>query len=166
MASPKTNAVRLLDSLGIVYELREYDVDPDDLSAERVAEKIGFPIDQTFKTLVVRGDRTGVLLAVIPGNATLDLKALAHASGNRKTEPVALKEVEPLTGYIRGGVTALGVKKPYPVILDEFAQLYDRISVSAGRRGLQVVLDPADYARAVSAVTASIATDKAKPDES
>jgi Cys-tRNA(Pro)/Cys-tRNA(Cys) deacylase len=160
MAAAKTNAVRLLESMGIEFELREYEVDPEDLSAETVAEKIGFPIEQTFKTLVARGDRTGVMMAVIPGDAALDVKALAKASGDRKAETVALKEVEPLTGYIRGGVTALGAKRQYPVIVDEYAQLYERISVSAGRRGLQVLLAPEAYARAVGASFAPIAKDK------
>jgi Cys-tRNA(Pro)/Cys-tRNA(Cys) deacylase len=160
MAAAKTNAVRLLEALGIEFELREYEVDPEDLSAETVAAKIGFPIEQTFKTLVARGDRTGVMMAVIPGDAALDLKALAKASGDRKVDTVALKEVEPLTGYIRGGVTALGAKKQYPVFVDEFAQLYERISVSAGRRGLQALVAPGDYARAVGAQYAPIAKDK------
>ncbi|HNY41453.1 MAG TPA: Cys-tRNA(Pro) deacylase [Bryobacteraceae bacterium] len=160
MAPAKTNAVRMLESLGINFELREYEVDPDDLSADTVAAKIGFPLDQTFKTLVARGDRTGVMFAVIPGGAALDLKALAKASGDRKADTVTLKEVEPLTGYIRGGVTALAAKKPYPVFLDEFAQLYDRISISAGCRGLQILLAPADYVRAVNAAYAPIAKDK------
>lgn len=160
MAAAKTNAVRALESLAIPFELREYEVDPDDLSAETVASKIGFPIEQTFKTLVARGDRNGVCLAVIPGNATLDLKALARASGDRKIDTVPLKEVLPLTGYVRGGVTALACKKDYPVYLDEFAQLYDRISVSAGQRGLQILLTPEDYRRAVNATYAPIAKDK------
>lgn len=160
MAHAKTNAVRLLDSLGVAYELREYEVDPNDLSAETVAAKIDFPIDQTFKTLVARGDRNGVMFAVIPGNAALDLKALAQASGDRKVDTVPLKEVEPLTGYIRGGVTALAAKRDYPVYIDEFAQIYDRISISAGCRGLQILLAPADYMRAVAAVYAPIAKDK------
>jgi Cys-tRNA(Pro)/Cys-tRNA(Cys) deacylase len=163
MAAPKTNAVRLLDSLGIAYELREYDVDPDDLSAESVAAKIAFPADRTFKTLVVRGDRSGVFLAVVPGNAALDLKAVAHATGDRHVEPVPLKEVHPLTGYIRGGVTALAAKREYPVIIDEFAQLYDRISVSAGQRGLQILLAPEDYRQAVGGRYAPIAKDKESP---
>jgi Cys-tRNA(Pro)/Cys-tRNA(Cys) deacylase len=160
MASTKTNAVRLLESLGIPFELREYEVDPEDLSAESVAAKINFPLDQTFKTLVARGDRTGVIFAVVPGGSALDLKALAKASGDRKADTVPLKEVEPLTGYIRGGVTALGAKKAYPVFIDEFAQLYDTISVSAGRRGLQILLSPAGYIRAVGAAYAQISKDK------
>ncbi len=104
----KTNAARLLDTLGIKYELREYDVDPEDLSAETVARKVGLPAEQVFKTLVARGDRTGVLMAVVPGDAELDLKALAKLSGDRKVDTVPLKELQPLTGFIRGGVTALG----------------------------------------------------------
>lgn len=160
MAAAKTNAVRLLETLGLRFELREYDVDPEDLSAETVAAKIGFPIEQTFKTLVARGDRTGVMMAVIPGNAALDLKGLAKATGDRKVDTVPLKEVEPLTGYVRGGVTALGSKRQFPVIVDEFAQIYDVISVSAGRRGLQVLLAPGDYVQAVSASYAAISKDK------
>lgn len=147
----KTNAARILDGLGVAYELRSYEVDLDDLSAPTVAAKVGLPAEQVFKTLVARGDRSGVCLAVVPGDGHLDLKALARASGDRKTELVALKEVLPLTGYIRGGVTALACKKSYPVFLDETAILFERIAVSAGTRGLQIVLHPEDYARAVGA---------------
>jgi Cys-tRNA(Pro)/Cys-tRNA(Cys) deacylase len=160
MAAPKTNAARILESLGIPFELREYEVDPEDLAAETVAAKIGLPPEQVFKTLVARGDRHGVCLAVIPANAALDVKALARATGNRKIDTVPLKEVQPLTGYIRGGVTALGCRKDYPVWLDEFAQLYDVISVSAGVRGVQILLHPGDYARATGARYAAIAKDK------
>jgi Cys-tRNA(Pro)/Cys-tRNA(Cys) deacylase len=156
----KTNAMRLLDSLGIAYEVRTYEADPDDLSAGSVARKIGFPVEQTFKTLVARTDEAGVCLAVIPGNAELDLKALARAAGGRRADIVPLKEVQPLTGHVRGGVTALACKKPYPVFLDELAQLYDRISVSAGVRGIQVLLSPEDYVRATGAQYAAIAKDK------
>lgn len=160
MAIPKTNAARLLDALGIPYELRGYEVDPDDLAAESVALKIGMPAEQVFKTLVARGDRRGVCLAVIPGDAQLDLKTLARETGDRKVDTVPLKEVQPLTGYIRGGVTALGCKKDYPVYLDETAGLFDRISVSAGQRGLQILIAPDDYIRAVRARVAAIARDK------
>lgn len=156
----KTNAVRILDQLGITYELREYKVDPEDLSAETVAAKVGLPAEQVFKTLVARGDRNGVCLAVIPGNALLDLKALAAATGDRKSDTVALNEVQPLTGYIRGGVTALACKRDYPVWIDETAQLFDIISISAGQRGLQVLLAPEDYRRAVNGQYAAIARDK------
>ena len=156
----KTNAVRILDQLGIKYELREYQVDPEDLSAESVAAKVGLPAEQVFKTLVARGDRSGVCLAVIPGNALLDLKALAAAAGDRKSDTVALNEVQPLTGYIRGGVTALACKRDYPVWIDETAQLFDIISISAGQRGLQVLLAPEAYRRAVNGQYAAIAKDK------
>lgn len=154
----KTNAVRILEEAGIGFELREYPVDPNDLSAETVAAKINLPLEQVFKTLVVKGDRNGVCLAVIPGNAELDLKALARLTGDRRLEMAPLKEVQPLTGYIRGGVTALACKKTFPVYLDETAILFDTISVSAGMRGLQILLNPEDYMRAVSAVTGEIAT--------
>jgi Cys-tRNA(Pro)/Cys-tRNA(Cys) deacylase len=158
--SAKTNAVRLLDNLQISYELREYEVDPEDLTAETVARKIGLPIEQVFKTLVTEGDRSGVCLAVIPGNYQLDLKALAKQTGDRKIDTVPLKDVQPLTGYIRGGVTALACKKDYPVYVDEMAQLFDVISVSAGMRGLQILLNPADYLRAVNGVYAEISREK------
>ena len=156
----KTNAARQLDSLHIPYELRDYEVDPEDLAAEAVAAKIGMPPEQVFKTLVARGDRNGVCMAVIPANTELDLKALAEAHGDRKVQLVPLKEVQPLTGYIRGGVTALGAKKSYPVYLDETAELFDVISVSAGIRGTQMLLAPGDYIRATSAKIAAIARDK------
>jgi Cys-tRNA(Pro)/Cys-tRNA(Cys) deacylase len=156
----KTNAARLLDKLGIAYELRDYEVDPEDLSAEAVAAKIGMPADQVWKTLVARGDRTGVLLAVVPGNAELDLRALAAASSDRRVELVALKEVQPLTGYIRGGVTALATKRDYPVFVDELLDAHDRVAVSAGVRGTQILIAPADYLRATSARLCSIARDK------
>ena len=156
----KTNAVRLLDSLGISYELREYTVDPEDLAAESVAAKIGMPAEQVFKTLVARGDRNGPCFAVIPGNTELDLKALAARSGDRKAELAALKEVQPLTGYIRGGVTVLGAKKQFPVFADETIELWDQISISAGVRGTQIILRPADYLRATGAVVADIARGK------
>lgn len=153
----KTNAVRQLDSLGIAYELREYAVDPGELSAAGVARKIGFPLERTFKTLVARGDRSGVLLAVVPGDRELDLKALARLSGDRKVDTVALKDVQPLTGYVRGGVTALACRKDYPVYLDESALAHATISVSAGVRGTQILLAPTDYARAVAATLGPLA---------
>jgi Cys-tRNA(Pro)/Cys-tRNA(Cys) deacylase len=156
----KTNAARLLDSLDIPYELRDYEVDPQDLAAESVARKIGLPPEQVFKTLVARGDRTGVLFAVVPGDAELDLKALARASGDRKAEVVPLKEVQPLTGYVRGGVTALAGRKDYPVFVDETIELFDVISVSAGARGTQLLLAPADYLRAVRGTVGAIAKAK------
>jgi Cys-tRNA(Pro)/Cys-tRNA(Cys) deacylase len=156
----KTNAVRVLEKLGIAYELREYQVDPDDLGAENVAQKVGLPPEQVFKTLVLRGDRTGVLLAVVQADAELDLKALARLSGDRRTEMVPLKEVQGLTGYIRGGVTALACKKNYPVFADQEIRIHDRIAVSAGMRGLQVVVAPDDYLRATNATVGIFARPK------
>jgi Cys-tRNA(Pro)/Cys-tRNA(Cys) deacylase len=156
-SSGKTNAARILDAAGIAYELREYAVDETDLSAPSVAEKIGMPPEQVFKTLVARGDRSGVLMACIPANAELDLKALAAVSGNKKVELVAVKEVLGLTGYIRGGVSPVGVRKPYPLYLEETADLWDAISVSAGVRGCQLIIAPDDLARAVEAQRCAIA---------
>jgi Cys-tRNA(Pro)/Cys-tRNA(Cys) deacylase len=153
----KTNAVRLLETLKVPHEIREYHVDPDDLSAGSVAAKIGLPAEQVFKTLVVKGDRTGVCLAVIPGDRELDLRALAKLTGDRRVELAPLKEVQPLTGYIRGGVTALAGKKEYPVYVDETAILFDVISISAGLRGAQILLSPDDYVRAVHGVLGEIA---------
>jgi Cys-tRNA(Pro)/Cys-tRNA(Cys) deacylase len=156
----KTNAVRLLETLGIAYELRDYEVDPEDLAAETVAAKIGMPAEQVFKTLIVRGDRNGPCFAVIPGNAELDLKALAAVSENRKIEMIPLKDVQTLTGYIRGGVTAPGAKKAFPVYADETLEMWDKISISAGVRGTQILLRPEDYLRATGAVLADIARGK------
>jgi Cys-tRNA(Pro)/Cys-tRNA(Cys) deacylase len=152
----KTNAMRILDTLGIPYEVREYEVDPDDLSAERVAGGIGLPPEQVFKTLLARGDRHGVLLAVVSADAELDFKALARLSDNRTVELVSLKEVQPLTGYIRGGVTALAAKREYPVYVDELMQLFDVVAVSAGVRGKQMLLAPDDYLRATRATVGPI----------
>jgi Cys-tRNA(Pro)/Cys-tRNA(Cys) deacylase len=156
----KTNAARLLDQLGIEYELRGYEVDPDDLAAETVAAKIGLPAEQVFKTLVARGDRNGVVMAVIPGDQELDLKALAAAAGERKIQLVPVKELQGLTGYIRGGVTALAAKREFPVFVDETIDLFDEISVSAGMRGLQILIAPADYILASRATVASLSHPK------
>jgi Cys-tRNA(Pro)/Cys-tRNA(Cys) deacylase len=156
----KTNAVRLLDRLGIPYELREYEVDPEDLAAETVAAKIALPAEQVFKTLVAHGDRNGICMAVIPGNTELELKALAEASGDRKIQLVPVKDLQALTGYIRGGVTALAGKKDYSVYVDETIELFDVISISAGIRGMQILLAPADYLRATNAKVAPLAHSK------
>ena len=156
----KTNAVRILDGLGITYELREYTVDPEDLSAETVAAKVGLPPEQVFKTLAVQGDRNGICLAVISANEDLNFKALAQHTGDRKLDMVPLKDVQAVTGYIRGGVTALACKKDYPVFIDELAEICDVISVSAGMRGLQILLNPQDYIRAVNASVVAIAKPK------
>jgi Cys-tRNA(Pro)/Cys-tRNA(Cys) deacylase len=152
----KTNAVRLLDAAKIGYELREYEVDPEDLSAETVAAKVNLPLEQVFKTLVMRGDRNGVCLAVVPGNTVVDEKALAKLTGDRRVEMVALKEVQALTGYIRGGVTALAGKRDYPVYVDETAELFDVISVSAGMRGLQILVAPGDYLLITNGIVGAI----------
>ena len=157
----KTNAARILDGLGIPYELRTYDVGDEHAPAEVVAAKVGLPPEQVWKTLVARGDRRGVCFAVVPANASLDLKALAKLSGDRKVDTVPLKEVTPLTGYVRGGVTALGAKKDYPVYADETLEICDVISVSAGVRGTQILLAPADYIRAVKATLGPIAAARA-----
>jgi Cys-tRNA(Pro)/Cys-tRNA(Cys) deacylase len=156
----KTNATRILDELGVPYTLREYEVDPDDLSAETVAGKIGLPPEQVFKTLVARGDRGGVYLAILPGNMELDGKALARVTGDRRVDLVPLREVQQLTGYIRGGVTALGGKRNYPVYADETIQLFDIVALSAGVRGTQILLAPADYLRVTQGTIAAIAKPK------
>ncbi len=152
----KTNAVRMLDAAKIPYELREYEVDPEDLSAETVAAKVNLPLEQVFKTLVMRGDRNGVCLAVVPGNTVVDEKALARLTGDRRVEMAPLKEVQALTGYIRGGVTALAGKRDYPVYVDETIELFDVISISAGMRGLQILLAPADYLRVTKGTLGAI----------
>src|SRR5260370_31738213 len=141
----KTNAVRLLDQLGIRYELREYDVDPDDLAAETVAAKIGLPPAHLFKTLLAHGDRHAYCMVVIPGDTELDLKALASTTGDRKIHLVPVKDLQKLTGYIRRGVTALAAKKEFPVYVDESIRSLGTISISAGIRGLQILLAPEHY---------------------
>ena len=155
----KTNAARYLDSLGIAYELREYTVDPEEFSAVVVAEKIGMPPEQVFKTLLCVTSEREHVFAVVPGNEELDFKKLARAAGARKAEMVSLKEVEPLTGYVRGGVTVFGAKKDFPAYVDETIELFDLISVSAGMRGTQIVLPPADYLRASGAQIAVLTKD-------
>ena len=147
----KTNAARLLDKLKIAYEIKEYPVDETDLSAASVAQKVGLPPGQVFKTLVARGDKTGVIMGIVSGEAEIDLKALASASGNKKVEMVHLNEVLPLTGYIRGGVSPLGAKKNYPVYLDRSALTQSIISISAGLRGMQIFLRPDDLVKATGA---------------
>lgn len=159
----KTNAVRVLDRLKIAYDLLSYDVDPNDLAADSIAHKLGLPPEQVFKTLVARGDRHGICLAVLPGNYHLNLKALAALSGDKKVDTVSLKEVQPLTGYIRGGVTALACKKDYPVYIHETCLLFDWITVSAGMRGLLIRLSPSDYIKSVQATAGPIA-DAGLPD--
>ena len=157
----KTNAARFLDQMRIRYELREYEVDPEDLAAEADATKIGLPPAQHFKTLVAEGDRQGICMAVIPSDTELDLKALAATSGNWKIHLVPVKELQKLTGYIRGGITALAAKKAYPVYVDETIELFDVISISAGIGGTQILLAPTDFLRATRATVALLA--HAKP---
>lgn len=154
----KTNALRLLQQSGIDHEVREYSLAMEDFTAERVAELIGLPADQVFKTLAAVGERNGPCFAVIPANTELDLKALAVAHGERKIRLASLKEVLPLTGYPRGAVTAIAAKKPYPVYLDEVAELFDEIAVSAGARGLQVLLATEDYVALTAATVTTIGT--------
>jgi len=162
-APTKTNAARLLDLLDIAYELRSYEVDPEDLTAISVARKIGLPAEQVFKTLLSHTSSGEHVFAVIPGDSELDLKKLAQAAGAKKAELASLKEVEPLTGYIRGGVTVMGARKPFPAFADETIELFDLISVSAGLRGLQVILAPADYLRASAAILADLTKANAHP---
>jgi Cys-tRNA(Pro)/Cys-tRNA(Cys) deacylase len=168
-AATKTNAARLLDQMGIHYELRAYEVDPEDLAGETVATKIGLPPEQVFKTLVARptgsGSSTrsqthGIVMAVVPGDQELDLKALAAVAGEKKMELVSVKELQALTGYIRGGVTALAAKREYPVFVDETIELFDVVSISAGMRGLQILIAPADYLRAVKGKVAGLGVKK------
>lgn len=157
MKTRKTNASRILDSLGIPYELLKYEFEEKQLDAVHVAETIGRPPAQVFKTLCLRGDKTGVLFACIPGDGELDLKQVAKISMNKKVEIVPLKEVLPLTGYIRGGVSPLGAKKEFPVILDESAFCWEEILLSAGQRGTQLLLSPENLRQAVKAKIARIA---------
>jgi Cys-tRNA(Pro)/Cys-tRNA(Cys) deacylase len=157
MGNIKTNAIRALDRAGIAYELRTYDIDEADLSAERASAKLGMAEEIVFKTLITRGDRTGPLLACIPAGTELDLRALGEASGNKRVEMVPLREVLDLTGYMRGAVTPLAVKKPYPVFIDETVELWPIVGISGGQRGLEILLTPADLIRAVGATLADIA---------
>lgn len=155
-AVKKTNAVRQLESKKIPFELLEYEIDEELLSAEDAAAKTGIPEKQTFKTLCCRGDKTGVMMVCVPAGRELDFKALAAASGNKSAELVHLKEVQGLTGYVRGGCSPLGTKKKYPVVIDNSAMTFDFITVNAGHRGLLFKLAPADLAKATEAKLAPI----------
>ncbi len=152
----KTNAARILDKLKIPYEIKTYEVDEEDLSAVHVAETAGIDISTVFKTLVTRGDKTGILMAVINGNDEINLKHLAKASGNKSVEMIALKELLPLTGYVRGGCSPLGAKKDYPVFLDSKALTHEKISISAGQRGMQLILSAQDLIKATNATVADL----------
>jgi len=140
----KTNAIRLLDKQRIIYQLLEYQVDENDLSAEMVAAKLGQNVEQVFKTLVLRGDKTGIFVCIIPGHMEVNLKKAAKISGNKKAEMILMKELLPLTGYIRGGCTPIGMKKPYPSFIHHTCQDFDLICISAGQRGMQIQMDPND----------------------
>ena len=140
----KTNAARLLDAAGLAYELVPYSFTEEDLSAQHVAAELGEDIDQVFKTLVLRGDRNGCFVCVIPGDFEVDLKVAARISGNKSCEMLHLRELLPTTGYIRGGCSPIGMKKAFPTFIHESALLYDSIYISAGVRGLQLKIDPQD----------------------
>ncbi len=153
----KTNAARLLDRLGIRYELRGYEVDENDLTAVSVARKIGLPPEQVFKTLLTKTIGREYVFAVVPGDAELDLKKLAQVCRAKKVELASLKDVEPLTGYVRGGVTVMGARRQFPAFVDETVEMFEVISVSAGQRGLQLLMSPVDYLWAAEGKLAELA---------
>ncbi len=155
----KTNVARLLDKARIDYDLVAYEVDENDLAAAHVAAQLGEPIEQVFKTLVLRGDRHGLFVCVIPGDAEVDLKKAAKASGNKKAEMIAMKELPPLTGYIRGGCSPIGMKKPFPTYFHSTATTFSHIYVSAGQRGLQLRIEPAALIGYVDAEVTDLITE-------
>ena len=155
----KTNAARLLDKAGVPYKLIPYEFDENDLAAQHVADSLGQDIARVFKTLVLHGDRTGHIVCVVPGNAEVDLKALAKASGNKKVEMILMKDLLAVTGYIRGGCSPVGMKKRFPTYFHTTALDFETIYVSAGVRGLQIEIAPADLIGFVGATVASVATD-------
>lgn len=154
----KTNAARLLDKAGISYRLIPYEFDENDLAAQHVAESLGQPIEQVFKTLVLHGDKTGHIVCVVPGNAEVDLKALAKASSNKKVEMIAMKDLLAVTGYIRGGCSPIGMKKRFPTWFHSSALDFDTIYVSAGVRGLQLEISPPELISFVGASVADVAS--------
>ena len=156
MKLQKTNAARLLDRAGIHYELVPYEVDENDLAASHVAMQLGEPVEQVFKTLVLAGDRTGHFVCVVPGDCEIDLKSAAKVSGNKKCDLIHVRELLPLTGYIRGGCSPLGAKKDYPVYIDETALNWEKIAVSAGIRGGQIIIKPQDLINATNATVAAL----------
>ena len=159
MKEKKTNAARILDSLGIKYALHTYEVDPDNLAADHVAELLGQPIERVYKTIVLRGNETGPIVCVVAGSHEVDLKKAAKVSGNKSVEPLPLKDLLPTTGYIRGGCTALGMKKKFPTYVSEEVEHHPTIYVSAGQRGMQIELTPSDYLLATGAIAADIIKD-------
>ena len=154
----KTNAARLLDRAGIGYELIPYTVDPDNLAADHVAEELGIDINRVFKTLVLHGEKSGHFVCVIPGNMEVDLKKAAKVAGAKKAEMIHVKELLPLTGYIRGGCSPIGMKKPFPTFFHSSVLDYDFIYVSAGVRGLQLKIDPRQLVQFCGATVAEVAT--------
>jgi len=158
----KTNAARYLDSLGLAYELRDYDLGDEEFSATAVAHAIGMPPEQVFKTLLCATHERDHLFAIVPGDAELDFKKLAHAARTRRAEMASIKDVQPLTGYVRGGVTVFGAKKPFPIFVDETMEIFDQISVSAGTKGTQLLLTPANYLRAAESLAPTTVTDLIK----
>ncbi len=145
----KTNAIRILESNKIPHSIIEYEFNEDEIDAVSVAEKINFDPERVFKTLVSRSDTNGIFVFVIPGSYELNLKKAASASGNKSVEMIKVKEIQSLTGYIRGGCSPIGMKKQYPTFIDESAQLFESISISAGLRGIQVIISPDDFCRLI-----------------
>lgn len=152
----KTNVVRALELAAIPFELRQYEVDEADLSAERAARKLDMPMETVFKTLITSGDQTGYLFALLPAGTELDPRLLAKASGNKRVDLLPLRDVQAVTGYIRGAVTPIAPKKPYPVFIDETVQLWETVEISGGIRGLEILLSPADLIRITSARLADL----------
>ncbi len=152
----KTNVARLLDKVHVAYELIPYEVDESDLSAVHVAAQLGEEVDRVFKTIVLHGDKSGYFVCVVPGESEIDLKKAAKVSGNKKCELLPMKELLPVTGYIRGGCSPIGMKKHFPTYMHESAGRYDYIYVSAGQRGLQVKLSPVDLLREAQAEYADL----------
>ncbi len=157
--STKTNAMRLLDKAGVAYSALTYQVDENDLAATHVAEQLGEDINQVFKTLVLRGERTGLFVCVIPGNKEVDLRKAARAAGDKKAEMIAMKELLGATGYIRGGCSPIGMKKPLPTFFDSSALRHDFIFVSAGVRGIQLRMHPQELIDFTGATTTSLVKD-------
>ena len=156
MKEKKTNAARILDSMKIPYKIHTYEVDPDNLAADHVAELLGQPIERVYKTIVLKGNKTGPIVCVVAGNHEVDLKKAAKVSGNKSVEPLPLKELLGTTGYIRGGCTAIGMKKKFPTYVSEEIVGFDTVYVSAGIRGMQLELTPSDYLRASEGLASDI----------
>lgn len=154
----KTNAARLLEKAGIEYKLSTYEVDENDLAVQHVAENLGQPIERVFKTLVLHGDRSGYIVCVVPGNGEVDLKALAKASGNKKVEMIAMKDLLSVTGYIRGGCSPIGMKKRFPTYFHSTARDFETIYVSAGIRGMQIEIAPDALIKFVGGIVTDVAT--------